>query len=44
MSLKENSDLKFQIELALKEKNNLEKKLKDLNNFFDESIQENKDN
>ena len=44
MSLKENSDLKFQIELALKEKNNLEKKLKDLNNFFEESIQVNKEN
>ena len=44
MSIKENSDLKFQIELALKEKNNLEKKLKDLNNFFEESIQDNKEN
>ena len=38
MSLKENSDLKFQIELALKEKNEYEKKLKDLNNFFRESF------
>jgi hypothetical protein len=37
ISMKENSDLKFQIELALKEKNDVEKKLKDLNNFFQES-------
>ena len=37
ITMKENSDLKFQIELALKEKNDIEKKLKDLNNFFQES-------
>ena len=37
ITMKENSDLKFQIELALKEKNDVEKKLKDLNNFFQES-------
>ena len=39
MSMKENNDLKFQIELALKEKNEMEQKIKDLNNFFQESIQ-----
>ena len=37
ITMKENSDLKFQIELALKEKNDVKKKLKDLNNFFQES-------
>ena len=37
ITMKENADLKFQIELALKEKNEVDKKLKDLNNFFQES-------
>ena len=34
MSIKENSDLKFQIELALKEKHEIEKKIKELNNII----------
>jgi len=37
ITMKENADLKFQIELALEEKNEIDKKLKDLNNFFQES-------
>ena len=36
ITMKENCDLQFQIELVTKEKKELENKIKDLNNFFKE--------
>ena len=44
ISTKENSELQFQIELIMKEKKQLENKLKDLNDFFKELNKEENNN
>ena len=40
MTKEENNNLKYQIDLVTKEKNEMEKKINDFNNFFTQLLEE----